>query len=75
MTNLKGRMVICPKCECEEWEIYSDCFQCFLCKLRFHPKDLLLGMNIYSTNKNLEFLYKINRDNFEIDNGQQTHSP
>lgn len=71
MVNQKGKPVICPSCGCEEWEIYSDSFQCFLCHLMFHPKDLLLGKNIYSINQNLYTLYKMNEDYFGEKNGHK----
>jgi len=70
MDDIKGKMVVCPSCGCEEWEIYADKFQCFICHLMFHPKDLLLGKNIFSINKNLEYLFDVNKRKFGEANGQ-----
>lgn len=54
--NLYNKFVLCPFCGSEAWEIKEGSMQCFLCKARFSPKDLFVKQNVFSINKNLEFL-------------------
>jgi len=54
--ELISKLVICPFCGSEAWEIGAEYFKCFLCKRSFFPKDLIVKKNVYSINMNLKFI-------------------
>jgi len=58
--NLYNKFVLCPYCGSEAWEITKETMQCFLCKASFSPKELFAKQNVFSINKNLEFLKNTN---------------